>query len=176
MPNFSGGSKWKKHKKGAKDNNQQLPIITDDPLFRYGKVKKALGSKRFSTECNDTKIRNCSIKIRQRINSGDYVLVQLVDYNDSDSYIIHKYNKEDMRFLKTQEEFKFNSDENENDYFGENNTIDSEEEDEIYNQVNIASRKEISKTAAQKRNLDRNNKNNNLDEDSPKENINFDDL
>jgi translation initiation factor 1A len=150
MPaNKKGG---KKFKRGKKDNYGDRKLILKDSKEgqEYAQIKKVNGSGRYVLMCFDGTerlgIAAGNIRKKTRINLYDVILVSLWDFQDSKCSIIHKYEDDEVKKLKTQGEFPVNlklEGEQTSDFFddesiqfdyelpgGEENEDDSESDDD----------------------------------------------
>ena len=116
MPNAIGGKKFKRAKKGAQDsnNNEAIPLAEDNENCMYGEIIKNIGTGFMIRLKPDLEVA-ASIrgKMRKRVwcNVGDIVMVQ----QELNNYIVvHKYNSDEVRQLKSMGKCKFAS-ENNND-------------------------------------------------------------
>jgi len=119
--NTTGGSGHKKRKNNI--TTTIIPKIDDlardrnNPLEVYGLVLNALGSCRFQVACQkhgDYKSIvniNCSLRgalhKKRRVNKGDYVLVNLFEFDVTHGGIIQVYTPEDVSALKRANRWDF---------------------------------------------------------------------
>ena len=106
MPkNKIGGSKHKKAKNYIESNS----IRYKENHENYGKVVKILGNCRFMVLCDDglerLSIMRGKFKKRKFINLHDIVLVEIWDFQDEKSSIIHVYSEDNIRKLKKSDNF-----------------------------------------------------------------------
>lgn len=105
MPNKKGGKKYKRQKKDTEPVSRKLRIIEEEGE-EYGRVVKELGSRRFTVECCDGKVRLAQLRkgMRRsvRIKPDDWVLIGLRDYETTDDKcdILCKYETDEVRRLK----------------------------------------------------------------------------
>lgn len=86
----------------------------------YGQVLKAEGFRRFSVKCQNNSAYNtinCGLKgsFRKRINAGDFVLVQLWDFDKSKGTIIDSYNSAEISKMESRGLWDFKQSEINND-------------------------------------------------------------
>lgn len=135
MPKNKGaGGKYKKRGK----NQQDQTVTKRELLFKedgqeYAQVTKMLGAGRVEVLCVDAKLRLGHIRGKMHkkvwISVGDVVLVGLRDYQDEKVDVIHKYNPDEVRNLKSMGEIPENMNVKEKNNEEENN---SEEEENPY--------------------------------------------
>ena len=103
MPNNKGGKKYKRNKQEVKEN-KNTRFKDEDESQEYAQITRALGNCRFEVLCFDSKTRLATMcgKMRKRVfvNTGDFILVSLRDWQDSKCDIIDKYNANDVQKLK----------------------------------------------------------------------------
>merc|ERR1712185_502405 len=107
------GSGGKKVKRGKGDtNNEKRELIFKEDGQEYGQVQRMLGNGRCEVQCFDGTKRLCHIRGKMRkkvwVNQGDIVLVSLRDFQDEKGDIIHKYQADEARNLKTYKELPEN--------------------------------------------------------------------
>jgi translation initiation factor 1A len=67
----------------------------------YGILEKALGCGFFEVNCLDDVKRRCKARSkRMKVNSGDYVIVSIREFDDKTSDIIYKYEDDEVRKLQ----------------------------------------------------------------------------
>merc|ERR1712176_1429838 len=78
----------------------------------YGQVQRMLGNGRCEVQCFDNVKRLCHIRGKMRkkvwVNQGDVVLVSLREFQDEKADVIHKYQPDEARNLKTYHELPDN--------------------------------------------------------------------
>ena len=134
MPNYTGGSKHKKFKKGNRskiDNN-----IEKYPGTEYGFVTKKLGDCRFTVFCYDKKTRLAHVrgKLRKKvwINVGDICLLGLRDFQDDKCDIMQKFSNDQVNKMlqrKLIDKSFYNESQSQNPGFVSSDHIDFDEED-----------------------------------------------
>lgn len=102
-------TKNKKYNKNLR--TKSLELLYAEDLQSYGYILKSAGDGRFIVHCFlDDKQRigliRGSLRKRTFIKENDYVLISLRESlnNDSKCDIIHKYNEDEVRELKSQNE------------------------------------------------------------------------
>jgi translation initiation factor 1A len=114
MPNAIGGKKFKRAKKGAQDsnNNEAIPLAEDNENCMYGEITKNIGTGFIIRLKPDLEVAAAIRgKMRKRVwcNVGDIVMVQ----QELNNYIVvHKYNSDEVRQLKSMGKCKFASEKN----------------------------------------------------------------
>jgi len=123
MPNKKGG---KKFKKGKKESSYDRKLLTKNPEenHEYAKITRINGGGRYQLFCFDGTerlgIAAGGIKRKTRFSLNDIILVCLWDFQDTKCSIIHKYERDEVQKLKSQNEFPKNINLNEdNDFNGE---------------------------------------------------------
>ena len=124
--NLTGGNK-QKSKKNHIEKPRSVPIsqITPDEETTFiGLVTKKLGSCRFNVELfpTNTNINSLipgSFQRKVYININDYVLVQKSDLGEKQTYILHKYDKNEIDELINIGKFKIKNDGLDDDLFRE---------------------------------------------------------
>ena len=106
MPkNKIGGSKHKK----AKNYIESSSIRYKENHENYGKVIRILGNCRFTVLCDDglerLSIMRGKFKKRKFINLNDIVLLEIWDFQDDKSSIVHVYNEDNIRKLRKTNNF-----------------------------------------------------------------------
>lgn len=134
MPNYTGGSKHKKFKKGNRskiDNN-----IEKYPGTEYGYITKKLGDCRFTVFCYDKKERLAHVrgKLRKKvwINVGDICLLGLRDFQDDKCDIMQKFSNDQVNKIlqkKLIDKSFYNESQSQNPGFVSNDHIDFDEDD-----------------------------------------------
>jgi len=134
MPNYTGGSKHKKFKKGNRskiDNN-----IEKYPGTEYGFVTKKLGDCRFTVFCYDKKTRLAHVrgKLRKKvwINVGDICLLGLRDFQDDKCDIMQKFSNDQVNKMLQRnliDKSFYNESKSQNPGFVSGDHIDFDEED-----------------------------------------------
>jgi len=67
----------------------------------YGILEKALGCGFFEVNCLDDVKRRCKARSKRlKVNSGDYVIVSIREFDDKTSDIIYKYEDDEVRKLQ----------------------------------------------------------------------------
>lgn len=111
--NGPGGKNRRKGKNMQSMHKRELRF--KEELEEYALVEKMLGDERVLCTCSDGVSRVCHIrgKFRKRvwISTGDVVLIGLREFQESKADIIHKYNADEVSFLKTHNEIHFGADE-----------------------------------------------------------------
>lgn len=130
MPKNKGaGGKHKKHgKKDQTENIAKRELLFKEDGQEYVQVTKMLGAGHLEVICMDgiKRLGHIRGKMHKKvwISLGDVLLVGLRDYQDSKVDIIHKYNPNEIRSLKSMDEISFifteNMNENENNEEDEN--------------------------------------------------------
>ena len=120
------GKGGKNRRKGKSDGMVKQELLFKEAGEEYAQVTKMLGGERVEAKCFDGEIRQCHIcgKMRKRvwINQGDIILISLRDFQNDKADVIHKYNSNDVRKLKTYGELP--------DFIKINETnVDNEDED-----------------------------------------------
>ena len=135
MVNQKGG---KKKKRGAKYSQERAKreILLKQMGQEYGYVEKMLGDMRCQVQCEDRTTKICHIRGRFKhriwINCGDVVLVSLRDFEEGKGDIVHKYNAEEVDFLRSNGYFSMDleKDDSQINYMGLlENSDDSEDEE-----------------------------------------------
>lgn len=141
--NTKGGKKGRRGKNDADGPKREL--ILRDEGQEYAQISKMLGNGRVEATCFDGIKRMAHIrgKMRKRVwmGQGDIILVSLRDFQDDQCDVVHKYNLDEARALKSQGElpesakinetdnFRFESDEDVNFEFGNADDDDDEDDD-----------------------------------------------
>ena len=111
MPNSKGGKKYKKG--GKKNHSFERQLIYKDPKEsqEYAKITKVNGNRRFNVSCFDgvDRLGICAGNTKKRvwINNGDIVLIAKWDFETDDSkcHIVHKYEDDEVKRLKAENQF-----------------------------------------------------------------------
>ena len=97
--------KDKRCKNNHAGNNNSKELILPEDGQTYGNVIKALGNRRFEVQCQDGLSRKCQVRGNMRnrkfVNIGDVVIACLRDFQDDKGDIVHVYNNDEIRLLKT---------------------------------------------------------------------------
>lgn len=111
MPQKKSNKRGKNSNK--KNQNDKREIIFKDDGQEYGQVVRIFGSGQFEVFCYDgtTRISHIRGKMKKRnwIRLGDIILVSLRDFQDKHADIIHKYQYEEAKSLKTYKELPPNA-------------------------------------------------------------------
>ena len=108
----------KKSNKRGKNSNKKNQHDKRELLFKedgqeYGQVVRILGGLQLEVFCYDgtTRIAHIRGKMRKRnwIKIGDIILVSLRDFQDGHADVIHKYQYEEAKSLKTYKELPSNA-------------------------------------------------------------------
>jgi translation initiation factor 1A len=98
-----GGKNRRRGKNENEETKRQLEF--KEPGQEYAQVVRMLGNGRCECYCFDgtTRLGHIRGKMRKKVwvSAGDIVLVGLRDYQDGKADIIHKYNADEARNLKT---------------------------------------------------------------------------
>lgn len=104
-----GGKGFRSHKKSNNDQTKRKLETKSDVISNehinvdYAKVLKLLGSRRIKVKTTDNREVTCIIpgKFKKRvwINVGDIVMINIRDYQDDKSDVIHKYDAIEIRKL-----------------------------------------------------------------------------
>ncbi|KAH3903598.1 probable eukaryotic translation initiation factor 1A [Saccharomycodes ludwigii] len=143
--NTKGGKKGRRGKNETEGPKREL--IYKDEDQEYAQITKMLGNGRVEASCFDgvKRIAHIRGKLRKKVwmAQGDMILVALRDFQDNQCDVVHKYNLDEARTLKSQGElpenakiyetdnFGFDSDEDVNFEFGAENDDEDEEDDEL---------------------------------------------
>ncbi|RLV91455.1 Eukaryotic translation initiation factor 1A [Spathaspora sp. JA1] len=140
------GKGGKNRRRGKNDNSgQKRELILVEEGQAYGQITKMLGNGRIEVSCFDGNKRMGHIrgKLRKKVwmGQGDIILVSLRDFQDDQCDVVHKYNSDEARTLKTMGELPESAKINETDTFGGDEDEDvnfefgaedeSEEDDEL---------------------------------------------
>lgn len=126
----SKGKGGKNRRRGKNDNyNQKRELIFKDEQQEYAQITKMLGNGRVEASCFDGLKRMAHIrgKLRKKVwmAQGDIILVSLRDFQDDQCDVVHKYNSDEARALKSAGELPESAKINETDTFGH------DDEDEV---------------------------------------------
>lgn len=139
------GKGGKNRRRGKNDNGgQKRELIYKEEQQEYAQITKMLGNGRIEVSCFDGIKRMGHIrgKLRKKVwmGQGDIILVSLRDFQDDQCDVVHKYNSDEARTLKSVGELPDNAKINETDTFGadedddvnfEFGNDDEEEDDEL---------------------------------------------
>lgn len=120
----SGKGKGGKNRRRGKNNNygQKRELIYKEEGQEYAQITKMLGNGRLEVSCFDGNKRMGHIrgKLRKKVwmGQGDIILVSLRDFQDDQCDVVHKFNSDEARTLKTVGELPENAKINETDTFG----------------------------------------------------------
>lgn len=122
MPKAKGKG-GKNRRRGKNDNfSQKRELILKDEGQEYAQITKMLGNGRVEATCFDDVKRIAHIrgKLRNKVwmAQGDIILVSLRDFQDEQCDVVHKYNSDEARALKSQGELPESAKINETDTFG----------------------------------------------------------
>lgn len=129
MPKAKGKG-GKNRRRGKNDNQgQKRELILREEGQEYAQITKMLGNGRVEAQCFDDVKRMAHIrgKLRKKVwmAQGDIILVSLRDFQDEQCDVVHKYNSDEARALKSQGELPNDAKINETDTFGH------EDEDDV---------------------------------------------
>lgn len=144
----TGKGKGGKNRRRGKNVNggQKRELIFKEEGQEYAQITKMLGNGRLEVACFDDKKRMGHIrgKLRKKVwmGQGDIILVSLRDFQDEQCDVVHKYNSDEARALKSAGELPENAKINETDTFGADedddvnfefgdNDSDDDEEDDL---------------------------------------------
>ncbi|ODQ81968.1 hypothetical protein BABINDRAFT_160184 [Babjeviella inositovora NRRL Y-12698] len=124
------GKGGKNRRRGKNDNyNQKRELIFKDEQQEYAQITKMLGNGRVEASCFDGIKRMAHIrgKLRKKVwmAQGDIILCSLRDFQDDQCDVVHKYNSDEARALKSAGELPESAKINETDTFGH------DDEDEV---------------------------------------------
>ena len=129
MPKNKRGGKKSKRSKNVGDAPSRVLLLKEEGQ-EYAMVTKILGGSRVSTFCTDGKNRIALIRGKMHkkvwITKDDFVLLGLRDFQDDKADVIHKYQPDEVRHLKTMGEIPSSMISHENDEDG-SAIIDEEE-------------------------------------------------
>ncbi|ODV95615.1 hypothetical protein PACTADRAFT_42224, partial [Pachysolen tannophilus NRRL Y-2460] len=113
----------KNRRRGKNDNEgQKRELILREDGQEYAQITKMLGNGRVEATCFDGVKRMAHIrgKLRKKVwmSQGDIILVSLRDFQDDQCDVVHKYNLDEARTLKTMGELPESAKINETDTFG----------------------------------------------------------
>lgn len=117
------GKGGKNRRRGKNDNGgQKRELIYKEDGQEYAQITKMLGNGRIEVSCFDGEKRMGHIrgKLRKKVwmAQGDIILVSLRDFQENQCDVIHKYNSDEARTLKSVGELPENAKINETDTFG----------------------------------------------------------
>ncbi|KAJ8145363.1 hypothetical protein OXX80_010523 [Metschnikowia pulcherrima] len=123
MGKSSKGKGGKNRRKGKNVNGgQKRELIHREEGQEYAQITKMLGNGRLEVSCFDGIKRMGHIrgKLRKKVwmGQGDIILVCLRDFQDDQCDVVHKYNSDEARTLKTIGELPESAKINETDTFG----------------------------------------------------------
>lgn len=102
--------------------HQKRELIFKEEGQEYAQIVKMLGNGRVEAACFDGVKRLAHIrgKLRKKVwmGQGDIILVSLRDFQDDLCDVVHKYNSDEARALKSQGELPESAKINETDTFG----------------------------------------------------------
>lgn len=136
MPGQKKGGKRKKRDRGQPTEKE---LVLKDEGQEYGQVIKSIGNGYLQVLCfqqNQTVERRAHIRgaMRRRVRMvvGDIVLISLRGFNDSTCDIIHKYNPNETKILRSRGEIPQSTERNDDDSEDEDAIIftDNSDEDE----------------------------------------------
>ena len=140
MSNRFGGNKHKRYKKGTGiDKKEEIPF--KDGTKIYATVIRLLGGSRVLVSCDDNIERQAiipgSMYKRVWLRAGDVLLVQVEEIAQGNCYVVFKYNEQQIRKLRSENSLNFKNDGTGNNeiLFGDDDQYDSEEEEDIFDQV-----------------------------------------
>lgn len=114
MPKNTGKG-GNKRRKGKNENSNDIKrqLIFKEDEQEYGQVIKTLGNSRLEVYCFDGVKRLCTIRGSMRkkiwINRDDIILISLRDFQHDRGDVIHKYNADEARTLKSYGEIPENA-------------------------------------------------------------------
>lgn len=123
MGKSSKGKGGKNRRKGKNVNGgQKRELIYKEEGQEYAQITKMLGNGRLEVTCFDGIKRMGHIrgKLRKKVwmGQGDIILVSLRDFQDDQCDVVHKYNSDEARTLKSNGELPETAKINETDTFG----------------------------------------------------------
>lgn len=147
MPKNLRGGKHKHIKRGSRyTKDETLTLASDQPGCMYAMIQKRFGTA-FDVLCSNGKIERALMrgKLRNRvwINPGDIVLVDGTELNKF--YIVLKYTPDQTKQLKSKGEITFDvrGDRDEGIIFEGEGDICSDEENELFKELDIAKNDKI---------------------------------
>ncbi|CDR47425.1 CYFA0S32e00188g1_1 [Cyberlindnera fabianii] len=128
MPKAKGKG-GKNRRRGKGDGfSQKRELILREEGQEYAQITKMLGNGRVEASCFDGIKRLAHIrgKLRKKVwmGQGDIILVSLRDFQDDLCDVVHKYNADEARALKSQGELPESAKINETDTFGDGDDED----------------------------------------------------
>lgn len=120
----TGKGKGGKNRRRGKNvgGGQKRELIYKEEGQEYAQITKMLGNGRIEVACFDSIKRMGHIrgKLRKKVwmGQGDIILVSLRDFQDDQCDVVHKYNSDEARTLKTVGELPESAKINETDTFG----------------------------------------------------------
>lgn len=103
MPKRYKGKSVKRKPESVSVQNDELVFPTDGQVVGY--VTKVLGNARLEIKCGDGVERQARIRGAMRkkvwVAKGDLILVGLREFQDEKCDVIHKYNSNDVRKLRS---------------------------------------------------------------------------
>ncbi|GME72385.1 unnamed protein product [[Candida] boidinii] len=137
------GNGGKNRRRGKNVNtSQKRELILKDEGQEYAQITKMLGNGRVEASCFDgiKRIAHIRGKLRKKVwmSQGDIILVSLRDFQDNQCDVVHKFNSDEARTLKSTGELPESAKINETDTFGADDDeeanfefgADSDEEEE----------------------------------------------
>lgn len=145
--NTKGGKAHKKKKNdSSNESKSNKKADLKDEGQEYGQVTKLLGNCRLEVNCFDGLKRLCHIRGSMRkkvwIKLNDIVLISLRDFEENKADVIHKYDLDEVNYLKKEgeipDDIKLYDDEDEPknigfEFIGESD----EDEDDLPNSADI---------------------------------------
>ncbi|CDK25783.1 unnamed protein product [Kuraishia capsulata CBS 1993] len=125
----SKGKGGKNRRRGKNINEgQKRELIYKEEGQEYAQITKMLGNGRVEASCFDGIKRMAHIrgKLRKKVwmAQGDIILVSLRDFQDDQCDVVHKYNADEARALKSAGELPESAKINETDTFGQDEDED----------------------------------------------------
>lgn len=176
MANQFGGSKHKRYKKKPTvSKKEEVPYKDGNRI--YATVVSRLGGKRIKVMCDDNIDRQAiipgSMYKRSWLNAGDVILVQVEDILKGDCTIVYKYNEVQIRKLKSEKAFGFKvegSIHQDDIVFGDDDQMDSDDEENVYKEIDQLTISAPNKLGKKERDLKR------LNDRSKKQDADINDL
>ena len=104
MPKAKGKG-GKNRRRGKNDGDEKRELVFKEDGQEYAQVLRMLGNGRLEAQCIDGVKRLCHIRGKMRkkvwVNNVDIILLGLRDFQDEKADVIHKYNADEARNLKT---------------------------------------------------------------------------
>lgn len=98
-----GGKNRRRGKNDNEETKRELEFKEDGQ--EYAQVTRMLGQGRLEAYCFDGETRLCHIRGKMRkkvwVTAGDIILIGLRDFQDDKADVIHKYNADEARNLKS---------------------------------------------------------------------------